>query len=110
MIVSLTGSSDANCFFSAWRSFNPTDLVGGAGYLGDAGYTYPPDAAFPQSFSLLVPARTTFFIVANSIEGIESRGGAYTFTVSGSDVVAGGPWPDISSPIAASMALAGAVV
>jgi hypothetical protein len=90
--VSQTGSSDGNCFFSAWRFFNPADLLGGAAnYLGDAGFTYPPDVLFPQSFSLLVPGHTTFFIVANSIDGIDSRGGAYTFTVSGTDVVAGGP-------------------
>ena len=29
------------------------------------------------------------FIVANSIDGVDSRGGAYIFTVTGTDVVAG---------------------
>jgi hypothetical protein len=88
--VSQTGSSDGNSFFSAWWLFNPADLTGSAAnYLGDAGFTYPPDVLFPQSFSLLVPGHTTFFIVANSIDGIDSRGGAYTFTVTGTDVVAG---------------------
>jgi hypothetical protein len=88
--VSQTGSSDGNSFFSAWWFFNPADLIGSAAnYLGDAGLTYPPDVLFPQSFSLLVPGHTTFFIVANSIDGIDSRGGAYIFTVTGTDVVAG---------------------
>ena len=88
--VSQTGASDGNSFFSAWRSFNPADLIAGApSYLGDMGFTYPPGVVFPQSFSLTVPGRTTFFIVVNSIDGISSRGGAYTFTVSGKGVVAG---------------------
>ena len=88
--VSQTGASDGNSFFSAWRSFNPAALIGGApSYLGDMGFTYPAGVVFPQSFSLTVPGRTTFFIVVNSIDGISSRGGAYTFTVCGKDVVAG---------------------
>ena len=88
--VSQTGASDGNSFFSAWRFFNPANLIGGAAnYLGDMGFTYPPGAVFPQSFSLMVPGHTTFFIVVNSINGLSSRGGAYTFTVSGKDVVAG---------------------
>jgi len=88
--VSQTGASDGNSFFSAWRLFNPANLIGGAAnYLGDMGFTYPPDVVFPQSFSLTVSGHTTFFIVVNSIDGIASRGGAYTFTVSGKDVVAG---------------------
>lgn len=108
--VSQTGSSDGNSFFSAWRFFNPDDLLGSAAnYLGDAGLTYPPDALFPQSFSLLVPGHTTFFIVANSIDGIDSRGGAYTFTVSGTDVVAGrgGPGQEPASAALLRLGLAG---
>jgi hypothetical protein len=95
--VSQTGASDGNSFFSAWRSFNPGDLIGGApNYLGDMGFSYPPGVVFPQSFSLTVPGRTTFFVVVNSIDGISSRGGAYTFTVSGKDVVAGSAGLDLA--------------
>jgi hypothetical protein len=97
--VSQTGASDANSFFSAWRLFNPADLVGGApNYLGDMGFTYSPGVVFPQSFSLMVPGRTTFFVVVNSIDGLSSRGGTYTFTVSGKGVVAGSAGIALAAP------------
>ena len=85
--VTQTGVTDVNAFFSAWLEFTPGDLMAhGRGYLGDAGFSYWPFCEFPRSFSFLVPARTVFLVVANSIEGVHSRGGAYTFTVSGTDV------------------------
>jgi hypothetical protein len=85
--VTQTGVTDVNAFFSAWLEFTPGDLMAhGRDYLGDAGFSYWPFCEFPRSFSFLVPAHTAFLVVANSIEGVHSRGGAYTFTVSGTDV------------------------
>jgi len=88
--VTQTGVTDVNAFFSAWLVFTPGDLMAhGRGYLGDAGFSYWPFCDFPRSFSFVVPAHTAFLVVANSIEGVHSRGGAYTFTVSGTDILAG---------------------
>jgi hypothetical protein len=85
--VTQTGVTDGNAFFSAWLVFTPGDLMAHVrGYLGDAGFSYWPFCDFPRSFSFVVPAHTAFLVVANSIEGVHSRGGAYTFTVSGADV------------------------
>jgi hypothetical protein len=85
--VTQTGVTDGNAFFSAWLVFTPGDLMAhGRGYLGDAGFSYWPFCDFPRSFSFVVPAHTAFLVVANSIEGVHSRGGAYTFTVSGTDI------------------------
>jgi len=85
--VTQTGVTDVNAFFSAWLVFTPGDLMAHVrGYLGDAGFSYWPFCDFPRSFSFVVPAHTAFLVVANSIEGVHSRGGAYTFTVSGTDI------------------------
>ena len=97
--VTQTGVTDVNAFFSAWLVFTPGDLMAhGRGYLGDAGFSYWPFCDFPRSFSFLVPAHTAFLVVANSIEGIHSRGGAYTFTVSGTDVLADRQRSDVRRP------------
>ena len=78
--VTQTGVTDVNAFFSAWLVFTPGDLMAHwRGYLGDAGFSYWPFCEFPRSFSFLVPARTVFLVVANPIEGVHSRGGAYVY-------------------------------
>jgi len=97
--VTQTGVTDVNAFFSAWLVFTPGDLMAhGRGYLGDAGFSYWPFCDFPRSFSFLVPAHTAFLVVANSIEGVHSRGGAYTFTVSGTDILADRQRSDVKRP------------
>jgi hypothetical protein len=97
--VTQTGVTDVNAFFSAWLVFTPGDLMAHVrDYLGDAGFSYWPFCDFPRSFSFLVPAHTAFLVVANSIEGIHSRGGAYTFTVSGTDILADRQRSDLRRP------------
>jgi len=97
--VTQTGVTDVNAFFSAWLMFTPGDLMAhGTDYLGDAGFSYWPFCEFPRSFSFVVPAHTAFLVVVNSIEGVHSRGGAYTFTVSGTDILAGRLRPDVRRP------------
>jgi hypothetical protein len=93
--VRQTGVTDVNAFFSAWLVFTPGDLMAHAqDYLGDAGLSYWPFC----EFSFLVPAHTAFLVVANSIEGVHSRGGAYTFTVSGTDILADRQRSDFRRP------------
>jgi hypothetical protein len=97
--VTQTEVSDLNAFFSAWLVFTPDDLMAhGPAYLGDAGVSYWP-GELPRSFSFLVPARTAFVVVANSVDGTSRRGGTYTFTVSGTDLVASRPPADLRSLI-----------
>ena len=99
--VTQTGVTDVNAFFSAWLVFTPGDLMAHwRGYLGDAGFSYWPFCDFPRSFSFVVPAHTAFLVVANSIEGVHSRGGTYTFTVTGKDLGAGRPPVESSPPTA----------
>lgn len=102
--VSWTGDSNYNTFLSLYGpTYDPNNMA--TNYLGDSGSSA---STSPLTFGAMVPANSSFFVLANTVWGLSSAtGNGFSYTITGANIEELNPVPEPGTMLLFGSGLAG---